>query len=158
MLLTSLKQFCDSVRTGKPPARRRARLGRAYPGRACAADVLESRVLLAATLWVDPAHAGNFASISSAVAAAVPGDTIKVVPGIYQETVIVPATLTNLTIVGGQAQFAGQKGPSIVESDGVAIALEANDVTVKGFTVEPETSAGVFTANGIRMDRSEERL
>jgi parallel beta-helix repeat protein len=151
MLLTSLKQFCDSVRTGKQPARRRARLRRACAGRACAADVLESRLLLAATLWVDPAHAGNYTSISSAVAAAVPGDTIKVVPGIYNESVTIPSSLTNLTILGGQAQFAGQKGASIVESDGIAIAIEANDVTIKGFTAEPATSAGVQNADGIEI-------
>jgi parallel beta-helix repeat protein len=151
MLLTPWKQFRESVRFGKQPARRRARLGRAYPGRACAADVLESRLLLAATLWVDPAHAGNYTSISNAVAAAVPGDTIKVVPGIYNESVTIPSSLTNLTILGGQAQFAGQKGASIVESDGIAIALEANDATVKGFTAEPATSAGVQNAVGIEI-------
>jgi len=107
--------------------------------------------MLSATLWVDPAstHAGDFHTIQSAVNAATPGDTIKVAPGVYAESVIVAKTLT---IIGGQVHLAGETGPSIVESDTASFTLSANGVTIKGFTIEPETAAGDGTATGIATD------
>src|SRR5262245_55236633 len=62
-------------------------------------EALEDRVLLS-TLLVDDDRAqfrnAPFTTISAAVAAASPGDTIKVAPGLYQESVLVNKTLTLL--------------------------------------------------------------
>src|ERR671937_2523388 len=56
------------------------------------------------TLIVDDDHMqcpnATFTSINLAVAAASPGDTIKVCPGIYTENVIVPVDKPQLTFLG----------------------------------------------------------
>ena len=101
-------------------------------------------MLLAATLWVDPGMPATTRRFRAPWRPPPRATHVKVVPGIYNESVTIPSSLANLTILGGQAQFAGQKGPSIVESDNYAFGVEANDVTVKGFTTEPATSAGLF--------------
>ncbi len=110
--------------------------------------------MLSAVLWVDnnPANAGphplDFTTISAAVGAASPGDTIKVSPGIgpYDESVLVNK---QLTLIGGQIRLAGEHGQTIVEvpTNGLAgFDLQANDVTVKSFTVRPDpaTTTDVF--------------
>jgi parallel beta-helix repeat protein len=116
-----------------------------------AADVCESRLMLSALLWVDPAsnHAGDFHTIQAAVKAASPGDTIKVAPGVYDESVAVP---TSLSIIGGQVHIKGESGPSIVASDTTAFALSADGIMIKEFTIQPKTSAGNGTAVGIATD------
>src|SRR5262245_22848987 len=77
-------------------------------------EALETRDMLAATLFVDPSVAPSgsiFAKINDAIAAAHLGDTIKVVGGTYTENVVVDKTLT---LVGGQVRVPGQSGASIV--------------------------------------------
>lgn len=146
MKFTLLAQLFDGSRMKKRPGRRRQ-------GRVCpwSAEVLEGRQMLSATLWVDPAstHASDFHTIQAAVNAAVAGDTIKVAPGTYTESVTVPTTVT---LIGGQIHLAGESGPSIVESDTAGFTLSANSVTIKGFTIEPATSAGDGVATGIATD------
>ena len=110
-------------------------------------EVLEARHMLAATLWVDPnatATGTIFSTIQAAVAAAKSGDTIKVVAGTYEESVDVTKTLT---IVGSQVRIGGEPiGPSIIKTSSPAIGfmLEANNITVKGFTIEQESN-GITT-------------
>ena len=98
---------------------RRQRSATYLSGASVAAEILECRLLLSATtLSVDPAaplSATNYHTIQSAVYAAVSGDTIKVAPGTYGESVAIDAPLSNLTILGGQAHLRGESGPSIVE-------------------------------------------
>ena len=107
--------------------------------------------MLSATLWVDAAstHAGDYHTIQAAVNVAQSGDTIKVAPGVYPESVTVPITVT---ISGGQPHLAGESGPSIVESDTTAFSLSANGITLKGFTIEPQSMAGNGAATGISTD------
>jgi len=76
-------------------------------------DMLEDRRLLA-TLYVDDDHAqmpnAGFTSIQAAVNAAHPGDTIRVSPGTYNESVTVDK---QLTILGSQSdvnQATGKNG------------------------------------------------
>src|SRR5690348_7698571 len=76
-------------------------------------DMLEDRRLLA-TLYVDDDHAqmpnAGFTSIQAAVNAAHPGDTIRVSPGTYNESVTVDK---QLTILGSQSdvnQTTGKNG------------------------------------------------
>jgi parallel beta-helix repeat protein len=127
----------------------------------CAAEVLEGRQLLAATLWVDPAsnHPGDFHTIQAAVNAATAGDTIKVAPAVYAESVTVP---TSLTILGGQIHLPGETGASIVQSHTVGFTISADSVTLKNFTIQMSATAigqspiGVLAMNtaGSKIDNN----
>ena len=118
--------------------RRRSQRGRrlAKPFENCAAEVLESRVLLAATLFVDPASTkpSVYHTIQAAVNAAPSGSTIKVAPAVYDEDVTISQPVT---ILGGQVQLPGETGPSTVEFQSAGFTVSANNVTIKGFTLEP---------------------
>ena len=87
----ALRRLRRHLNLRKSPARRRS-----GPFRQHAAEVLEARQMLAATLWVDAAStkAGDFHTIQAAVNAANNGDTIKVAPGVYTESVTVPKSVT----------------------------------------------------------------
>jgi nitrous oxidase accessory protein NosD len=113
------------------------------------------------TLVVDDDHAqcptATFTSINAAVVAALPGDTIRVCPGVYNESVIVNKTLT----FRGSTQFGDggclnpvapdPKKDSIVRyplspgtganGGSAGFSVNANNVVIDGFTVEP--GAGV---------------
>ncbi len=116
-------------------------------------EQLETRQMLSATVWVDNSamnarvHPRDYTSISAAVAAARPGDTIKVAPGQYNESVSINKTLT---IIGGQARLAGELGASVVKSDTTCFRLAADNVTVQGFTTAPASAA--LGAYGIATD------
>jgi parallel beta-helix repeat protein len=119
-------------------SRRRSQRGRrlAKPFESAAAEVLETRVLLAATLLVDPASTkpAVFHTIQAAVNAAPSGSTIKVAPAVYDEDVTVSKPLT---ILGGQVLMSGETGPSTVEFQSAGFTVSANNVTINGFTLEP---------------------
>jgi hypothetical protein len=108
-----------------------------------ASETLEGRALLA-TLVVNPANPSDYPTINAAVAAAQPKDTIDVVPGTYHEKVVVNKPLT---IDGAQAGVDARTRnvPTSQESivDGVsgssAFVVNANDVTINGFTVQGAT-------------------
>jgi len=118
-------------------------------GRRLRFEPLEDRRVLT-TLWVDPGIAPTptiFSSISAAVAAAHSGDTIKVVGGTYQEQVDVTKSLT---LIGGQVRVAGQSGASVIgPSDPVTsmfgFRLDANNITVKTFTIQAEMMDAIQT-------------
>jgi parallel beta-helix repeat protein len=94
MFLTSLMQALGYTHKRETIKRRNRRL---------ALDILEDRRLLA-TLYVDDdlaqRHNANFTSIQAAVDAAHAGDTIRVLPGTYNESVTVDK---QLTILGAQS-------------------------------------------------------
>jgi len=113
-------------------------------------DILEDRRLLAAvTRFVDDSyHPGqlnstHFNTIQEAVDAAKPGDTVRVLPGLYNEAVVVNK---KLTLTGAfAASVPGPHNPSVNPSrasivdplgPGVAFSLTANDIVLQGFTVE----------------------
>jgi Protein of unknown function (DUF1565) len=99
-----------------------------------AAEVLESRLLLTATLIVDPASSNPavFHTIQGAVNAASAGDTIQVAPGLYNEDVTVS---TPVTILGGQPQLPGEKGPSKLQFESTGFTVSASSVTIEGFQI-----------------------
>jgi Right handed beta helix region len=135
-----------------------------------AASLLQATSALAATRVVDDDRAqcsdAQFASINFAVAAANPGDTIKVCPGLYQESVRVPKTLS-LSGPGGELSvtrcLTEARGDPIREAvvDPPDIAnstfgfggppwgfrLEADAIRLAGFTIQGALDgAGVSTS------------
>jgi parallel beta-helix repeat protein len=136
MLRASMTAF-SRFRTPRFPARASRRGLRV---RGASAEVLESRLMLSgATLWVDHATPSAYQTIQAAVNAARPGSTILVAPGVYPEAVTV--STTNLTILGGQIHARGESGFSIVETTGVAFTLEANNIQLSHFTIEPPANS-----------------
>ena len=137
--------------TGRKRRGRRRRSATYWSGASGAAEILECRQLLSATtLSVDPAapvSATNYHTIQSAVNAAVSGDTIKVAPGTYNESVSIASPLSNLTILGGQIHLRGESGPSTVEGSPGFTISGANGVAIEGFTIESSTGDGVVASN-----------
>src|SRR3954468_10102609 len=115
-------------------------------------ESLESRQLLSATLTVDDTAGtgAQFSTIQAAVNAASPGDTIKVAPGVYNETVTVDKSLN---IIGAQANHSGatRSVPAIQESvvtgAGVSFVLNTDNVVVNGFTIQGATGAAGITTS-----------
>src|SRR6516162_7574446 len=69
-------------------------------------EAMEARSLLS-TLFVNPAVPQDFHTIQAAVNAANPGDTIKVAPGTYHETVLIQKTLNLLGAQAGVNPISG---------------------------------------------------
>jgi parallel beta-helix repeat protein len=141
-------------RTAPRSARRRHLLNPLGPVGQCAAEVLESRLLLAATLSVDPASTNPavYHTIQAAVNAAHSGSTIKVAPGLYNENVTVSKSLT---ILGGQVVMAGESGPSTVEYETTGFTVSsASNVTIKGFTIEGDPASTTLTGLAILATNS----
>jgi hypothetical protein len=82
---------------------------------------------------------GTYSSIGAAVAAASPGDTVKVCPGTYNELVTVNKTLT---IQGAQVGVDARTravpvtSESVVGSGDGAFQIEADKVVIDGFTIQ----------------------
>jgi hypothetical protein len=97
-----------------------------------------------------PKCAGTYATISDAVAAAAPGDTIQVCAGTYDETVNV--NTPDLTFDGAKAGHhataarAAALGKESVVSDvngDFVLGSSANDTTINGFALEGAGSPSV---------------
>ena len=91
------------------------------------------------TLAVRIDGAGNYTSIQEAIDAASPEDTVYVFPGVYYETVVVNKTITLL---------GEEKNTTIIDSSNsgfYAVLIQAQDVTLSGFTIQNST-VGVYVA------------
>src|SRR5581483_10331056 len=117
----------------------------------CALESLENRTLFAAHIVSSPTV---YPSIQAAVNAATAGAIINVDPGTYPELVTISKTLT---IRGAQAgvdarsntrQAAGSEsvltGANLGGSISSSFYINANDVTIDGFTVQGNTSASQY--------------
>ena len=105
---------------------------------------------LAATLCVNPG--GKFgckSSISAAVSAASPGDTILVVPGTYKEQVVITKSISLVALVKGQSIIDAKGLSNGIFINGMWAAPKAgvNGVLVSGFTVRNANFEGVLIAN-----------
>src|SRR3989442_1198345 len=127
-----------------------------------------SSVSAATTRWVNEADLSpsppgtscanaGYVTISAAVAAASPGDTIKVCPGTYPEQVTINKTLT---LKGAQAGVDARTrafvaaNESIIDHPCGPVQIEADNVVLDGFTVQgsilpdPCFLAGIWTNPG----------
>jgi parallel beta-helix repeat protein len=114
-----------------------------------------ARPASANTLCVNPSGSGGcYVSISAAIAAASPGDTIQVAHGTYAEFVVVPKSLSlvgenehNTTVEALNKPFGiyvdGYDNPGL---SGVAIS---------GFTVENASNAGIAVSNASNVTISD---
>jgi parallel beta-helix repeat protein len=122
-------------------------------------ELLEGRALLT-TLSVTPGDPDAYPTISAAVAAAQPGDTINVSPGTYNESVVVK--VPNITILGGQPTDADDppSGPSIVNPTGglYGFDVQADRVTIQGFTVQGDGSTNTVGFNLARSVSGDQLL
>ena len=127
-----------------------------------------SSVSAATTRWVNEADLSpsppgtscanaGYVTISAAVAAASPGDTIKVCPGTYPEQVMINKTLT---LKGAQAGVDARTRPFVAANEAIIdhpcgpVQIEADNVVLDGFTVQgsilldPCFLAGIWTNPG----------
>lgn len=85
---------------------------------------------------------GGFTTIQAAVNAASPGDTILVLPGVYQEEVTVAKA--GLTIMGQDRETVILDGGGLLTN---AVSVVANGVTVKTMTAQNYASNGFVFSN-----------
>jgi len=115
-------------------------------------EPLELRLLMS-TYTVDDSGGADFTSIQAAVTASHAGDTIKVLPGTYNENVNIPADKDDLTIRSDRRWAAVVKGTGGAGLDDAVFKVDgADDVEIRGFTITGPSAGleyGVLvTANG----------
>ncbi|MGI5292752.1 right-handed parallel beta-helix repeat-containing protein [Nonomuraea polychroma] len=104
-----------------------------------------------ATLVVSPTEPGGHRTISSALTAATPGDTIQVRPGHYQEALILD---TPITLVGD-----GPREDIIIESSSApCITMQTDSAIVEGLTLRRSSPSLSGVAGGPCIDTPEGRI
>ncbi|MEF2966443.1 right-handed parallel beta-helix repeat-containing protein [Paenibacillus sp. M1] len=95
---------------------------------------------------------GDFPTITAAIAAAAPFDTIRVAPGTYNETVIVNKTIQ---LLGAQAGVDARTRPGTAGAESIisavnasgTVQLTATHAVIDGFTIQNNTAGpGIVTA------------
>ena len=114
--------------------------------------------LLAATLVVDPAGAGDATTLTAALALAADGDLIEVLPGAYDEQLDPGGLAVTLRAVGGPAvttltaptascvRFVSGEGPDTVLAGFTVTGCSLRGVTISG--ASPTLRDLVVTGNG----------
>jgi parallel beta-helix repeat protein len=96
----------------------------------------------------------DYTSINAAVAAASPGDTIRVCPGLYSETVVVnKASLSLRGFTNGSSTQPCLRGdaaanPTVDSVISGGVRLEANRVSLEGFTVQGRPPDPLLLSSG----------
>jgi parallel beta-helix repeat protein len=110
-----------------------------YERGATGAAIRFGEVRLPSVLAVGPGH--PFPTISAALAAAVSGDRISVVPGVYRESI---------ALKDGVAVESAQLHGAVLESEGVAVLAEnAGGATFSGFRIRRDPARPLET--GVRL-------
>ena len=110
-----------------------------------------SGIAAAATLCVNPGGKGGcHSTISAAVAAASPGDTIRVAQGIYKEQVTITKALALKADEFAQPIIDATGLPNGILIDGMSAAPKAGvgDVSVSGFKIHNANFEGILIING----------
>lgn len=105
---------------------------------------------LAATLCVNPGGKhGCLSSISAAVTAASPGDTIRVSDGTYKEQVVITKSLSLVAVEKGESIIDAKGLPNGIFINGMAAAPNAgvSGVLVSGFKIRNANFEGILIAN-----------
>ena len=123
-----------------------------------AAVFILSSLSMAATLCVNPGGtSGCYGSITAAVSAAAPHDTVQVAPGTYKENVIIGKSLS---LVG-----AGERN-TIIDATGLGNGIYVDgidtpmlgDVVVRGFTIRNANYEGILVTNASFVTVAENRV
>ena len=91
--------------------------------------------------WTVCPEGCDFISIQAAIDAAGPGDTVQVGPGTYKENLVIEKPLT---LKGAGPEQTSVVGPA---SDWITVSIEAERVTVEGFTISSQaklSTAGMW--------------
>lgn len=91
----------------------------------------------------------DYSTISSAVSAALPGDTVFVRSGTYYENVLIDKPLTLVGESSTNTTVIGSGGPN----SSFVFTISADSVKISGFKIESlNYSTAAFTANGISVE------
>jgi hypothetical protein len=96
---------------------------------------------------------GDFDTIQAAVDAAVDGDSILIMPGIYTESVVIDKPITLTGDAGGDVVIAFSTDTGTYMTEGmvfpVGLKLDASDATVSGLTISgPDPGSAVLVQGG----------
>lgn len=104
----------------------------------------------AATLCVNPGGtSGCMATISAAVAAAAPGDTVAIAPGTYKDDIVIMKAISLVGPRSGGATIDATGMANGIFVDGMAAAPNAgvSNVLISGLTVRNANFEGILVAN-----------
>lgn len=125
-----------------------------FAGVAAAALLATSACSLGAVRCVNPGgHAGCLATISAAVSASAPGDTVLVYSGTYKEDVIITRSIS-LVGLGAWHPIIDATGlPNGIFINGMAMAPNVGvaNVVVSGFKVRNANFEGILAANATNV-------
>jgi parallel beta-helix repeat protein len=110
-----------------------------------------SSLATAATWCVKPSgKSGCSSTISAAVAAASPGDTIRVWEGTYKEQVVITKSLSLVAVEKGESIIDAKGLPNGIFVNGMWAAPNAGvaDVLISGFKIRNANFEGILVANG----------
>ena len=128
-----------------------------------------SRLTLWITLLLSPLSAsvhaktlnvkkgGKFPTIQLAVNAATPGDRIVVAAGVYQENVIIPVGLSDLTIEGN-GKVILDAAPQGAGTGGAGIEILADLVTLEDIDIRNADSVPGSVGDGVRVEADDVTL
>lgn len=106
-----------------------------------------------ATLPVGPCSSTQYSTIGAAIAAAQPGDTVLVCPGLYPEQLVInkPLTLAGMSVNGSsRALIQPTLAPiSGLSTEAVITVLNTNGVTIRNLAIDASHNSVAGCATGV---------